>query len=112
MSDDKITKNILIYADGRVVVQKQMLLGMYFISMEDVNGDLWERTFEVEPIKDPTVAGGAIMVGREKSFEMKVTAEERGKREGERRARVMRECLWGIANYPGDDVADKETRRE
>jgi hypothetical protein len=106
----KVTKNILVYADGHIEVLKQALEGMYFIKMEDVDGALWERTFEVDFAKDTSVLDGMVVYGREKSFEMKVTAEERARREAERRDRVMRECLWGIANYPGDDVADKETR--
>lgn len=107
---DKITKNILVYADGRVEVLKQVLVGMHFIKPEVVDGDWWERTFDVDYVEDPTVPGGALAVGREKSFVKRYTRAEIEKMDAERRAETMKKVLWGIRNYPGDDVADKETR--
>ena len=105
----KIVKSVLIYADGRIEEIKQDLVGARFLKTEpQENGDWWEREFDVEYAHGAGEGGPVVAVGLERSFMLKTTAEENAKRQAEFRDRVMKECLWGIRNYPGDDVADKE----
>lgn len=100
-------KNVLVYADGRIEEIRDDLVGLYFIKPEDVNGDLWQRKFRVHMARtidprNPEKLAARTMVGIEEDFVLTETAAEAAKRRAEHDARVMRECLWGIANYPGD----------
>lgn len=109
----KFAKNLLIYADGRIVESKDALVGMHLYQHERADdGSWWERIFDIEHArlidpKNPERTLAVTAVALERSFEMKFTAEEVAQQNAEQRARTMRAVLWGIANYPGDD-ADKE----
>lgn len=101
-------KNLLVYADGRVEDARYELEGVYFIKSEMVDGDLWQRTFEVHAAlagdpKDPERITARTMVGIERNFELKRTRAQLAEDDAKRRAETMKRALWGIANYPGDD---------
>jgi hypothetical protein len=99
-------KNLLVYADGRIEDAGQELLGRQFIQMENVDGDWWQRTFTIHCASDGrgVVPKVYSLVGIETEFRLTRTRAQVAKDDEERRAKVMRECLWGIANYPGDDA--------
>ena len=104
----KPRKHLLVYADGRVEDAGQELLGIYFVKSETVDGDHWEREFEIHLAHDGRRGGpnqepnACSMVGIERSFVIKRTLAQIMKDDAERRTQVMRQCLWGIANHPGD----------
>ena len=100
-------RHLLVYADGRVEDAKTELCGLYFIKSELVDGDHWIRKFEirlartVDP-KNPERLKVCTMVGVEVSFTLNSTRAEMAARAAKRRSESMKQCLWGIANYPGD----------
>lgn len=102
-------KNVLVYADGRIEEIKQDLVGARFLKTEIVeNGDHWLREFDVNYAHGAGEGGDVVAVGLERSFALDRTREQVDQMMAEFRAGTMRKALWGIANYPGDDVADKE----
>jgi hypothetical protein len=98
-------KHLLVYADGRVEESRQPLEGLYFIKCEKVDGDLWNRKFEIHLAHDGLDAREpktCSMVGLEVSFKLVETAADGARRRAEREAETMKKVLWGIRNYPGD----------
>lgn len=109
----KIAKNIIIYADGTTRETKQALEGIHFIEPVMIDGDLWHRWFDVHGAKraaKPVPPGMSpderdlvwTMVAIESDLRLSCTAAELARKDAEFRARVMRECIWGIENAPDD----------
>jgi hypothetical protein len=93
---NKPNKNILVYADGRIEELKQDLVGASFIKAEMVDGEFWEREFDVQcamNIRDGERAPYS-MVALEVGFRRKYTTEEweafQAKQANDRHRRVMR----------------------
>jgi hypothetical protein len=90
-------KHVLVYADGRIVDAGTELLGNRFIRHEMVDGDLWEREFQVDWAtsghhSDPT----CTMVALERTFVLKRTAKQLAQEHEEHRAKVMKQVLDGV----------------
>ena len=92
----RAVKNLLVYADGRVVETKDALRGfLKFVVPEMVDGDLWLRTFNVVAAQS---GGGPpiTMIGVERSFELDRTKEQLAEDRAERRDHVMGRIVKSI----------------